>query len=44
MIYINDRLFDFDLDAALEQLSEQRREQALRYRYELGRRTCAAAY
>ena len=44
MIYINDRLFDFDLDAALEQLSEQRREQALRYRHELGRRTCAAAY
>ena len=44
MIYINDRLFDFDLDAALEQLSEQRREQALRYRHELGQRTCAAAY
>lgn len=44
MIYINDRLFDFDLDAALQQLSEQRREQALRYRHELGRRTCAAAY
>lgn len=44
MIYINDRLFDFNLDAALQQLSEQRREQAMRYRYELGRRTCAAAY
>ena len=44
MIYINDHLFDFDLDAALAQLSEQRREQALRYRHELGRRTCAAAY
>ena len=44
MIYINDRLFDFDLDAALAELSEQRREQALRYRHELGRRTCAAAY
>lgn len=44
MIYLNDRLFDFDLDAALEKLSEQRRQQALRYRHELGRRTCAAAY
>lgn len=44
MIYINDRLFDFDLDTALAELSEQRREQALRYRHELGRRTCAAAY
>lgn len=44
MIYLNDRLFDFDLDAALEQLSEQRRQLALRYRHELGRRSSAAAY
>jgi len=44
MIYLNDRLFDFNLDAALAQLSPQRRTQALRFRHELGRRTCAAAY
>lgn len=44
MIYINDRLFDFDLAAALAELSDQRREQALRYKYELGQRTCVAAY
>lgn len=44
MLYINERLFDFDLDEALAQLSAQRREQALRFRHELGRRTCAAAY
>lgn len=44
MIYLNDHLFDFDLDAALLELSEQRRQLALRYRHELGRRTCAAAY
>jgi len=44
MLYINDHLLDFDLTAALAQLSEQRREQALRYRYEMGQRTCAAAY
>ena len=44
MLYINDHLLDFDLTAALAQLSEQRREQALRYRFELGQRTCAAAY
>lgn len=44
MIYLNDHLFDFDLNAALLELSEQRRQLALRYRHELGRRTCAAAY
>lgn len=35
---------DFDLDEALAQLSSQRREQALRFKYEMGQRTCAAAY
>lgn len=44
MIYINDQLNDIDLDAALAQLSDQRREQALRFRHEQGRRECAAAY
>ncbi len=44
MIYLNDRLYDFDLQEALSQLSDQRREQALRYKFELGQRTCAAAY
>ncbi len=44
MIYINDQLNDIDLDAALAQLSDQRREQALRFRHEQGRRESAAAY
>lgn len=44
MIYINDRLNDFDLDEALAQLSEQRREQSLRFKHEAGRRQSAAAY
>ena len=44
MLYINDHLMDFDLAEALAQLSAQRREQALRFKYELGQRTCAAAY
>ena len=44
MIYINDQLNDIDLDAALAQLSDQRREQALRFRHEQGRRECVAAY
>jgi len=44
MIYINDKLYDFDLQEALSQLSDQRREQALRFKHELGQRTCVAAY
>ena len=35
-LYINDRLQDLDLDEALARLSEQRREQALRFRFEQG--------
>lgn len=44
MIYLNDNLERFDVEAALPLLSEQRREQALKFRHELGRKTCAAAY
>ena len=44
MIYLNDHLFDFDLEAAMAELSDQRRDIALLYKHELGRRTCVAAY
>lgn len=44
MIYLNDRIFDFDFETALTELSDQRREQALRFKHELGQRTCVAAY
>lgn len=44
MLYIDDHIWDFDLKAALLELSPERREQALRYRHELGRRQCALAY
>lgn len=44
MVYIDDHIWDFDLEAALLELSPERREQALRYRHELGRRQCALAY
>jgi len=44
MIYLNDDIEHFDLEAALPLLSPQRREQALRFRHEQGRKTCAAAY
>ena len=44
MIYIDDDIKGFDLESALPLLSEQRREQVLRFKYELGRKTCAMAY
>ena len=44
MIYLNDDIEHFDLEAALPLLSDQRRQQALKFRHELGRKTCAAAY
>ena len=44
MIYIEHQIWDFDLDAALSAISEQRREQALRFKFEQGRRTCVLAY
>lgn len=44
MVYINDKVDSLDLDLALAQVSEQRREQALRFRFESGRRLCLAAY
>ena len=44
MIYIDEHIFDFDLKTALEQISPQRREQALNFKFELGQRTCVLAY
>ena len=44
MIYLNDDLAHFDFEAALPYLSAQRREQALQFKFELGRKTSAAVY
>lgn len=44
MIYLDDNIADFNLEAALPLLSEQRREQLLKFKHELGRKTCAMAY
>ena len=44
MIYLNDDIAGFNLDAALPLLSEQRREQVLKFKHEQGRKTCALAY
>lgn len=44
MIYLDENIWDFDLEKALGEISEQRREVALRYRHELGQRQCVLAY
>ena len=44
MVYIDEHIDDFDLQAALVDISAQRREQALRFHYERGQRTCVLAY
>ena len=43
-LYLNDDLQHFDWQAALPLLSSQRREQCLKFKFEQGRRTCAAVY
>lgn len=37
-------IWGFDLEAALNEISEQRREQALRFKHLLGQRLCVLAY
>ena len=44
MLYIDEHIFDFDLTAALDSISGQRRSQALRFRHEQGQRECVLAY
>ena len=41
---VSEGIWDFDLEAALVEISEQRREQALKFRHELGQRLCVLAY
>jgi 4'-phosphopantetheinyl transferase len=44
MVYINEHIESLDLAAALQSISPQRRQQALRYKHEQGQRQCVAAY
>ncbi len=44
MIYIDSDIYGFNLDEALARISEQRRNQALKFSHEEGRRLCVAAY
>ena len=41
---ISEHIWDFDLQAALAEISEQRREQALKFKFEQGQRLCVLAY
>lgn len=43
-VIVSEEIWDFDLDAALGVISEQRRQQALKFRHEQGRRTSVLAY
>ena len=43
-VYLSEDIWDFDLDAALAEISEQRREQAVKFKHELGQRLCVLAY
>ena len=42
-VYINDEIGKIDLQQALQTISEQRRQQALRFKFEQGQRLCGAA-
>lgn len=44
MIYINDHTEELDIAPALAKVSPQRREQALRFRFDAGRRLSLSAY
>ena len=43
-VFLSEEIWDFDLAAALGEISEQRREQALRFKFEQGQRLCVLAY
>ncbi|MBR1502255.1 MAG: 4'-phosphopantetheinyl transferase superfamily protein [Prevotella sp.] len=41
---MSEKIWDFDLREALEEISPQRREQALKFKFEEGQRLCVLAY
>lgn len=43
-VWVSEDIGTFDLEAALGEISAQRREQALRFRHEQGQRLCVLAY
>jgi 4'-phosphopantetheinyl transferase len=43
-VLVSEEIWAFDLEAALGEISAQRREQALRFKHEQGQRLCVLAY
>ena len=43
-VFLSQDIWGFDLDAALGKISRQRREQAVKFKHELGQRLCVLAY
>jgi 4'-phosphopantetheinyl transferase len=43
-VLVSEDIWDFDLEEALKGISAQRREQALKFKYEQGQRLCVLAY
>ena len=43
-VVIREEIWDCDLEAALREISEQRREQALKFKFEQGQQLCVLAY
>jgi len=43
-VLVSEEIWDFNLEAALGEISEQRREQALKFKHEQGQRLCVLAY
>lgn len=44
MILVSEDIWDFNLSDALAEISDQRREQALKFKHEQGQRLCVLAY
>jgi len=44
IILVSEKIWEFDLKAALREISEQRRELALKFKHEQGQRLCVLAY
>ena len=44
MIYVSENIWDFDFKSALAEITDQRREQALKFKHEQGQRLCVLAY
>ena len=44
IVLVSEEIWEFNLEAGLREISAQRREQALKFKHELGQRLCVLAY